>query len=231
MKPIPQSTKPKQDGKSKLVIYENLEMAFDFLNKSLFNSELKQVAFILSKGKWGGYYFPRKWKDINTNSDLDEICFNPDSFNIEKDNPLLNSERKVSIHVLSILLHEMCHQFHQMTGSPNKGYHCREFKTIMEKRGLITSHTGRKGGKRTGRSMSHYWEADSIFLKLANILIDDKGFRSHLQRYPDHKNSYASKRKSKYICIRDNIKFYGQQNLPAPICSLCNRGMMEIAPK
>jgi predicted SprT family Zn-dependent metalloprotease len=95
-----------------------------------------------------GYFGPQRFEKIGGGEQkTDVIAINPQYFkhsSIEK--------------VLSTLVHEMVHQWHEHYGisPPRSGYHKREWAKKMESIGLMPSQTGQPGGKKTGQSVSHY---------------------------------------------------------------------------
>lgn len=61
------------------------------------------------------------------------------------------------VDVMSTLVHEITHLWQEEFGQPSRGgYHNAEWAQKMEAIGLMPSHTGKPGGRRTGQQMSHY---------------------------------------------------------------------------
>ena len=91
-----------------------------------------------------------------SNGKTDEIALNPDTFHGRSDED-----------ILSTLVHEMCHLWDQHFGEPGRGnYHGRTWAIKMEEIGLMPSHTGEPGGRKTGQSMTHYIITDGQFQKI-----------------------------------------------------------------
>jgi predicted SprT family Zn-dependent metalloprotease len=74
------------------------------------------------------------------------LALNPDNF-----------VDRTDIEILSTLVHEQCHLYQIMVGSPpRKGYHDKEWGAIMKEIGLYPSSTGEPAGREVGQRMSHY---------------------------------------------------------------------------
>ena len=77
---------------------------------------------------------------------------------------------------MATLVHEMVHHWQNHFGSPSKSVpHNCQWSERMEASGLMPSHTGLPGGKRTGRTMSDYILPDGAFLSACRVL-SDSGF-------------------------------------------------------
>ena len=75
--------------------------------------------------------------------------------------------------VLSTLVHEMVHHWQEHFGTPSpSNAHNQEWAKKMEWLGLMPSDTSLPGGKRTGRSVSHYIIPDGKFLPSCRRLVD-----------------------------------------------------------
>jgi predicted SprT family Zn-dependent metalloprotease len=134
--------------------YSELQSAYDYFNKTLFDSTLPPCLITLQrKGRSYGYFSPNRFKHRNEDKITDEIAINPDYTN------------KVDItELLSTLVHEMVHLQQEHFGSPSrKGYHNKEWAKMMATIGLIPSDTGKPGGNKTGQAMSHYIEPNGLF--------------------------------------------------------------------
>lgn len=78
--------------------------------------------------------------------------------------------------VMSTLVHEMCH-LQQYSEGEIVRTHNAGFAERMEKVGLITSTTGKKGGKKTGKSMDHYIEECGLFDVVTDELLQQDEFK------------------------------------------------------
>jgi hypothetical protein len=65
----------------------------------------------------------------------------------------------------------MAHLWQEDCGHPSRiGYHNKEWAWKMEEIGLIPSHNGEPGGKKTGQNMMHYINPEGLFIKTFNRL-------------------------------------------------------------
>lgn len=127
--------------------YRELQLAFDHLNRTIFDGELPACLITLQrKGKHIlGYYSAGRFAN-RRGARTDEIAMNPRHF----------QHRKV-LETISTLAHEMVHQWQQHFGTPSRrGYHNRQWAARMVDVGLHPSHTGELGGRMTGQQMTHY---------------------------------------------------------------------------
>jgi hypothetical protein len=138
-----------------LSIYQALEQAFEYFNRTLFSSCLPLCLFTLRSSRYTyGYMHKRRFVSID-GVEVDELALNPGYFAIRS-----------AEEVLSTLVHEMAHHWQnhfgaQVTTSP----HNREWAEKMRLLGLMPSHTGVPGGRQTGQRMSHYILPDGTFAR------------------------------------------------------------------
>lgn len=136
--------------------YGELEVAFDFLNKALFEAifgaRLPNVMLTVPRSKrFQGYFAPRSWVGREVGQRTSEIALNPYFFSN-------------AIEVLRTLTHEMVHlaqaELPEVYGSAGKGshygYHGKTFAAVMIRLGLMPSSTGLPGGSTTGFRMGEY---------------------------------------------------------------------------
>jgi len=206
------SIKPTKD------IYTELDKAYTYFNRALFVNRLPSCIITMQRIKGAyGYFCGDTWNETNGDNITDEISLNPDSFasrSLEK--------------VLSTLVHEMCHLEQHHNGKPsNGGYHNKEWGRMMESCGLIPSHTGEEGGRKTGRQMTHYIEQGGVFEKACNKLVN-KGFSISWQARTKDKDkdeaTAAKKRatKTKYTCTTCDVKAWGKEGLNIK-CGNCDK--------
>jgi hypothetical protein len=132
--------------------YKALIGAYQFFNKSLFNNLLPNCMITLQR-KNGSYGYFGGDRFINEKSEIltSEISLNPKTC----------ATRSFS-ETMSTLVHEMCHcwQFyfseHENRIGTQRGYHDQEWATKMISIGLMPSDTGKEGGKKTGKKITHY---------------------------------------------------------------------------
>lgn len=144
-----------------LAFYSTLQIAFDHFNAQLFAGELPNCLITLrSASRVYGYHHASRFISID-GQQLDELGLHPGFFTL----------RPIEA-VLSTLVHEMVHHWQHHFGSPtNSNAHNKEWASKMESLGLMPSHTGLPGGRRTGRSVSHYILPDGSYIKACQQLL------------------------------------------------------------
>lgn len=157
------------------IIYDELQQAFDYFNKHLFNGKLPPCMITLQREKRTfGYFSKQRFVDPNTGELVDEIALNPSYISV-----------RTIKQTLSTLVHEQVHQFQVYHGKPGRGrYHNKEWADYMEDIGLIPSDTGRPGGKRTGDAVSHYIEPGAAFDRYCDELLTTDYRISWFDRFP-----------------------------------------------
>ena len=137
-------------------LYEQLQQAYDYFNRELFNSRLPRCLITVQRENDSihGYFSERRFgSKLKADQATDEIAMNPIYFVNER---LEN--------VLATLVHEMTHLEQAHFGKPGRGrYHNQEWGDLMKRVGLMPSHTGEEGGKQTGDQMTHYIVRDGPF--------------------------------------------------------------------
>ena len=160
-----------------LQFYAELQEAFNHFNQTLFENKLPECMITLQReSNTHGYYSVNRFirKD---GQKIDEIAMNPEYFSI----------RSIP-ETLSTLVHEMVHLQQQHFGAPGRGrYHNHQWAEWMEYIGLIPSHTGEVGGKRTGDKMSHYILKAGKFDQACQQLITQDYKLSWMDRFPPPK--------------------------------------------
>lgn len=141
--------------------YAALQSAYDHFNAELFEGKLPHCLITLrSASRVYGYHHAGRFVSLK-GEQIDELGLHPGFFTLR---PIES--------VLSTLVHEMIHhwQEHFATPSPSNA-HNQEWAKKMESLGLMPSDTGLPGGKRTGRSVSHYIIPDGKFLPSCKKLV------------------------------------------------------------
>ena len=143
-----------------LATYGALEKAFEHFNRDLFDARLPPCLLTLrSSPRTYGYMHRRRFVNLG-GAQIDELGINPGYFAIQSPEE-----------VLATLVHEMVHHWQHHCGTPSKSLpHNREWADKMQEIGLMPSHTGLPGGKRTGRSMSDYIVPNGVFLSACSRL-------------------------------------------------------------
>lgn len=142
--------------------YGSLQSAFDFFNEQLFDNSLPPCLITLrSSSRVYGYHQADRFIS-KSGQMLDEMGLHPGFFTL----------RSVEA-VLSTLVHEMVHhwQHHFGTATPATA-HNQEWANKMESIGLMPSDNGLPGGKKTGRTMSHYILPEGQFLAACKSFVD-----------------------------------------------------------
>jgi len=196
--------------------YAELQQAYDYFNQALFSKQLPTCLITLQrKPRAKGYFSPNRFQHIENEMMVDEIAMNPDHF-----------KTKSLPDVLSTLVHEMVHLQQAYFGKPSrKGYHNKEWATMMESVGLIPSETGKPGGNRVGQHMTHYIEIDGKFDIACKKLLD-KNFRlSWADNFGDKKPKTKPGR-IKYTCELCNINAWAKPGVNLA-CGDCNMQLIS----
>lgn len=146
-----------------------LQTAFDFFNARLFDDQLPPCLITIQRSggcRFLGFFYPKRFRSV-VDTYTDEIAINPEHVAVA-----------TLMDALSTLVHEMAHQWQNHFGEAGRrGYHNAEWANRMEAIGLMPSHTGKPGGRRTGEKMSHYIVESGPFDQACQALIRDQGFR------------------------------------------------------
>lgn len=147
--------------------YTFFNMIYDYYNQYLFEGDLPNCMFVITRRKdIFGYYIPKRWIN-NEKIKSDEIALNPLMFGSF---PLTE--------ILKTLVHEMCHLWQHNLGTPSqRTYHNKEWGDKMESIGLMPSNTGKPGGKKTGQQMMEYVIKDGDFHTYSEKLIQRDVFK------------------------------------------------------
>jgi hypothetical protein len=148
--------------------YDNLLLAYRFMNEALFGGILPPCLITLQREKKTyGYFSGGRFKYASDDSrSTDEIALNPTYF---------RTEGRDDQGVISTLVHEMAHLWQHHYGKPGRGrYHNDQWAEKMKEIGLIPSSTGQPGGKETGDCMSHYIEDKGAFARAYRDLLVQK---------------------------------------------------------
>lgn len=170
--------------------YITLSEAFDFFNKQLFAGKLPPVLLTMQrKAGSNGYYSPQRFESRRRKAvQTDELALNPVTF-----------KQRSDAEILSTLLHEMVRHQQYRFGKPGrKGYHNAEWADLMEAVGLMPSHTGQPGGRRTGQAMTHYIVPNGPFDKACKKLLKNGTRLEWQSRESDEPKKRESK--TKYTC-------------------------------
>lgn len=192
-----------------------LQAAFDRLNVALFDGMLPDCLITLQRKskRCFGYFSATRFGKIDGNAAVDEIALNPQHF-----------QRQTQIEVLQTLAHEMVHMWQHHFGRTKMrhSYHNKEWAQKMESIGLMPSHTGEPGGKKTGRGMMDYPIEGGPFQTLVKEMVST-GFaltfydRKLPQMGPPTDfadvSAAPSGRRIKYRCPQCEAQVWGKANL------------------
>lgn len=171
--------------------YKNLDDAYQYFNKKLFENKLPDSIITLNaKGKTAGYHHFQKYSIKENKQKISEIAFNPVTFEDQED-----------IEILQTLCHEMVHLWQHVFGNPpRRGYHDREWGSKMKEIGLYPSSTGEVGGKEVGQSMSDYIIEGGEFEKVAKAFLLS-GNKIMVSTTPEaKKDRKKNKTREKFTC-------------------------------
>ena len=155
--------------------YAELQRAFDHFNAALFEGQLPPCLIILQRtSRVWGHYSPQRFVHGTDGDQTDEIAINPAYIAAY---PI--------VHTLATVAHEAAHMWQFHFGKPGRrGYHNAEWADKMETIGLMPSHTGQPGGRRTGEKMSDYPIPGGRFLAACDALVTADFTISWLDRFP-----------------------------------------------
>jgi len=160
-------------------LYTELQEAFEHFNTTLFERILGNrlrpcIITLQRKRRTLGYFYNKRFCNLENNDQVDEISLNPSYFAVQ------TIEES-----LATLVHEMVHQYQANFGNPGRrGYHNKEWGTLLKKVGLYPSNTGKPGGKEVGEQMHHYIIPDGPFAIACAELITASYKLSWLDRFP-----------------------------------------------
>lgn len=200
--------------------YGVFQDAYDFFNKELFGGRLPSSLITLQrKSKARGFFAARRFGGRDGVGTIDEIALNPKTF-----------IGRSGAEIFSTLVHEMTHLEQEHFGTPpSTAYHNKEWADMMEAVGLIPSHTGLRGGKRTGRSMTHYIEEGGRYSQAyAKLAKKHKiGDAPYMDVWEDP--NAQKKRKTKFTCYVCMDNAWGRPELQL-ICKPCGELMTTGRP-
>lgn len=195
--------------------YRTFNDAYAYLNESLFDNALPGVLITMQrKGGSRGYFAARKFAHRRDNDEIiDEVALNPKAMQGRSDEQ-----------IASTLVHEMVHVWQEHFGKPGRGtYHNKEWAAKMEAIGLMPSHTGEPGGKRTGQRVTHYIMEGGAFSKQWKLFAA-VGFTFDYQDRLSNGPEAVRKLKVRYAGPMCSIHVWGKPELRF-ICEDCGERM------
>lgn len=148
-------------------LYESIEKAYNYFNEELFSGKLPRVVFTVQRSGSSilGFFASDRWKSVDGES-AHEISINP-----------AHVAKSCQMEVLSVLAHEMAHEWQHCFGKPSRGgYHNKQWAYKMAEIGLMPSNTSEPGGDITGEQMSHYIIRGGAFFKAYQNLVSQNGY-------------------------------------------------------
>jgi predicted SprT family Zn-dependent metalloprotease len=193
--------------------YNPLQYAFDYFNRTLFNSELPHCVLTLRHHRKSLGYFHASQFSVDGNT-TDEIALNAEMFAL-----------RTTKQTLSTIVHEMNHLWQQHFGKPSfDGHHNREWAAKMQSIGLMPSNTGLPGGKPIGKRMTHYVIEGGPFDLAAEALLGT-GFEIKVVERPNGKLvARKSASKTKFTCQSCGSNAWGKPELRI-LCGDCKKLM------
>jgi predicted SprT family Zn-dependent metalloprotease len=196
--------------------YTQLDNAYDYFNRTLFDGRLPPCVMTLHRKKGAyGYFWGDTWSEREGCRRTDEIALNPETF-----------RTRTTPEVLSTLVHEMCHLQQHHFGKPSRsGYHNAQWAAMMEAVGLIPSDTAMPGGKPTGQSVSHYIAPGGAFDMACKVLLE-QGFTIPWQAMTRDEATAKKKAasKTKYTCGTCGVNAWAKPGT-ALLCGDCLEAM------
>lgn len=190
--------------------YGSLQEAYEWFNAELFGGQLPEclITFQRHKGAYG-YFAGKRFK--GDGAEVDEIALNPQHF-----------ERGAE-KVLSTLVHEMVHLWQAHFGKePRRCYHDRQWAAKMEEVGLVPSHTGEPGGKKTGQRMTHYIAPGGPYQRAVKELLGRRPAVLFQDQWGASSQSAAKKNesKTKFSCPSCELNAWAKPSASL-VCGQC----------
>lgn len=194
-----------------MVEYGEIQEAFDHLNKALFGGKLPDAFIVYSRQSHSrGHFADDRYSARNGKFRKPEISLNPDAFVDRTDEQ-----------IISTLAHEMVHLQQYRFGKPSKrGYHNREWASLMKAIGLMPSNTGAVGGKETGSQMTYFILPDGAYQRAFKALAAT-GWRLNLQSTITAGAEKKPASKVKFTCPGCGSNMWGKPD-SLDICGECN---------
>jgi len=137
---------------------------YDRCNSALFNDLLPGSILTFQRQRdIYGFHAASRFEASDSPTKIDEIALNPSYF-----------DRHDARYILSVLVHEMAHQYQWHFGKPGQnGYHNKAWARLMIDIGLVPTDTGEPGGKATGRHVQHFIRPDGPFDRFCTELLNE----------------------------------------------------------
>jgi predicted SprT family Zn-dependent metalloprotease len=198
-----------------VVVAESFYGAYHWFNAALFGGKLPDCLITMQRQRNTRGYFSqdRFGHRQDATRVLHEIALNPATF----------AERS-DAEIISTLVHEMTHLWQFHFGTPGRGrYHNKEWADKMEQLGLMPTHTGEPGGKRTGDRVTHYIIVGGAYDTEWQKLVTSGYVLDYQDRYRDA-GPQPGKVKHKYTCEGCKAHVWGKPGLNI-LCVDCHMPM------
>jgi predicted SprT family Zn-dependent metalloprotease len=200
-------------------VSKQLDEAYRFYNKALFDGKLADAYFHLHRKRNAlGYFWEARSSGITVDGKaVHEIALDPDKLNrtLEEN--------------LSTIVHEMVHFWQQDHGKVSRAtHHNKEWANKMESIGLMPSSTGRPGGKRTGMRVSHYTIKGGKFDEATKELLA-RGYRLAVNGTPK-RGRLTKPYRTTWKCPECNDTALAKHTIKL-ICGKCNVSLVDKYPR
>ncbi|MEM9090715.1 MAG: SprT-like domain-containing protein [Cyanobacteria bacterium P01_F01_bin.53] len=200
--------------------YQAFNTAYEHFNTSLFGGQLPPCLITFQRtNRAYGYFAPQRFGSREGENVIDEIALNPNHF-----------KSRTVVDVLSTLVHEMVHLWHEHFGlkPPRRCYHNKEWAAKMKSVGLIPSRTGKPGGKETGQRVTHYIEEGGVFDVAVNVLLKEGFTLPYVDLWTEKTKAIRKKKaasKTKYCCPRCGLNAWAKPEVKLA-CGECMELML-----
>jgi hypothetical protein len=201
------------------IAHAAFDLAFKILNRHLFEGVLPDCLITLERKKGAfGYFRSRQFGSRDGTRIIDAIALNPAHFKSRSD-----------AQILSTLVHDMTHAWQAHFGEvPREGYHDRQWADKMTALGLIPSHDGQPGGRRTGQKMAHFIAPGGRFDLVVSALTKEGFHIDYVGLEGESATGGASDAKARlkaaFRCPCCGAKAWGKPTLRIR-CDACNAAM------
>jgi hypothetical protein len=187
--------------------YDPLQLAYETLNRALFENSLPNALITLQRRRGTYSYFVGDRFARPDGAVTGEIALNPSHF---RNRPVAE--------VLATLAHEMVHLSQHHFGKLGRGrYHNMEWAEKMKAIGLQPSSTGKEGGEEVGDVMDHIIVADGGFDRTVKKMMA-KGFvlswteqpEKSLDALREANGESRSGQRVRYVCPHGDMKAWAK---------------------
>lgn len=188
-----------------LTMYQSLHAAYDYFNAELFGGELTPVVIVVHRKRnahgyfWDGVWTQRDKEDVKAS----EIALNPETMG-----------RDIR-ETMSTLVHEMVHHWDALNNEVPKCGHGKLWAAKMDEVGLTPTSTGKPGGKRTGRRVTHMIVDGGPFDAAFDGLMKRNDFDVSWFSPPQLKLKKPDRSKVKHTCPNCGFNAWFKENMRA----------------